>query len=269
LELSKRATGSPTDPIRGMVQISEVAALAKVRSTRLYEVVLQRLLESISSSQMSPGDKFLSEREVASSLGVSRGVLREAFRILESTGVVRSRPGGGRYLAKLPDVVMGAPNSAQAQVGSLLHVWEARFILEVGAMGLAVQNASDEELKKLVEFAQLLYSSPREFRERDYDLEFHTRLARTTHNPVIIDTIAHYMAVLKFMRQKLYMDAATWRLSCEQHIAIAYAVAARDEQLARSQMTIHLQGIKKAVVEYASASSSAQREGTRGGAHDV
>jgi len=229
--------------------MSSRSSLTAIKGTRLYEAVLERLLEHFRSGAVSPGDKLPSERDIASQLGVSRTVLREAFRILESSGVVRSRPGGGRYLAaQAPEIIAGPYFLARAQIDSLLDVWQARFILEVGAMGFVVHNATDEEVRILKEFARQVHSlPPKDFREQDYDLDFHVHLARATHNRVIAETIGHYMAVLKRLRQKLFMDPAIWRLSCEQHIAIADAVEARDEDLARSQVVVHLQGIRRAL----------------------
>lgn len=232
--------------------VSGSSSLQVVKGTRLYEVVLRSLLDFIHTTSMKPGDKFQSEREVASRLGVSRTVLREAFRILESSGVVRSRPGGGRYLASDAPTIMAGPFFlAQAQVDSLLDVWQARLILEVGAVGLVVRNATDDEMRLLVDDARRVHTSPpEEFHERDYDLEFHVHLARATHNRVIAETVGHYMAVLKKMRQKLFMDSVRWRQSCEQHIAIAEAASVRDVDLAQSQMVVHLQGIRQAVAEH-------------------
>lgn len=233
-----------------------------VRGVRLYEIVLRRLAQYIRASEMGPGSRFPPEREIATQLGVSRATLREAFRVLESLGVARSRGGDGRYLETAD---LGALEDgrlfARARVESWLDVWEARLILEVGAVRLAAQRASRQDLESLASLAAKIHEcSLEELRQKDYDLDFHTLLAEATGNKVIAESARRYMHTLKTLRQKLLMDPEAWRSSCEEHIAIARAILDRDQALAAQLMEKHINGVRAAVLDYC-----AQQERAAGG----
>ena len=105
----------------------------------------------IDRNEIQPGDKFPSERELMGKLGVSRSVLREAFRVLESRGLVYSRPGGGRYLRKVESFKLRQGSSLDLEKDALLDVVESREIVEVQIVKLAVKRATDEEIRQLAE----------------------------------------------------------------------------------------------------------------------
>lgn len=56
---------------------------------RLYESVIEQIMDLIKNNELKPGDKLPPERELAEKLSISRGSLREAFRVLESRGLLR------------------------------------------------------------------------------------------------------------------------------------------------------------------------------------
>src|SRR5947208_3036285 len=70
----------------------------QVAAERRYEAVVRQILALISHGEIAPGSRLPAERDLAERLGVSRNVLREAFRVLEARGIVRSRAGGGRFV---------------------------------------------------------------------------------------------------------------------------------------------------------------------------
>lgn len=74
-----------------------------IKQTRASEEVLEQLKESILKGRFKAGDKLPSERELTEQFQVSRGVVREAIRVLEKTGFVsiRQGPSGGAYVTDL------------------------------------------------------------------------------------------------------------------------------------------------------------------------
>jgi len=67
----------------------------------LYENVIEQIMELIKNNELKPVDKLPPERELAEKLSISRGSLRQAFRVLESKGLIKSKPGGGRYIREI------------------------------------------------------------------------------------------------------------------------------------------------------------------------
>jgi GntR family transcriptional regulator len=61
--------------------------------------VRDRLLRVIAERGLGPGDQIPTEAEVSSLFGVSRSTVREALRLLERDGVIRTEHGRGRFLA--------------------------------------------------------------------------------------------------------------------------------------------------------------------------
>lgn len=63
------------------------------------EIVIQEIAETILSGELKPGDKLLTERELAEKYQVTRSCVREAIRSLSLIGMLDIRPGGGSYVA--------------------------------------------------------------------------------------------------------------------------------------------------------------------------
>jgi len=99
VELRSRAAG--LFGVRAAPAPEAVVSFRKVSRYRLYQDVVGQLVEHIRSGRILPGERFPSERELERQMGVSRGILREAFRVLEAGGIVESQPGGGRFLKQL------------------------------------------------------------------------------------------------------------------------------------------------------------------------
>ncbi|MFR5082986.1 MAG: winged helix-turn-helix domain-containing protein [Anaerobutyricum hallii] len=57
----------------------------------------------MTGGDFEPGDQLPSERELIEKLNVSRNVLREAFHVLESRGVIVSHQGKGRFFERKPN----------------------------------------------------------------------------------------------------------------------------------------------------------------------
>src|SRR5215204_5369001 len=76
--------------------IPESATIAPLeREQRLYERVVVKVLELISSGAWKPGYRLPAERELSEAFGVSRTVVREAVKALEARGVLESATGSG------------------------------------------------------------------------------------------------------------------------------------------------------------------------------
>ena len=70
----------------------------KFSRDRLYEQIATHIEELVSSGTLQPGDQLPSEREFADGLGVGRGVVREAVKLLAERGLVTIFEGPRSYL---------------------------------------------------------------------------------------------------------------------------------------------------------------------------
>ena len=74
-----------------------------VQSSRLYELIIEQIQNRIMEGKLRPGDKLLSERELAEQFGVSRTAVREAVKALREKGLVKIQPGRGTFITNLTD----------------------------------------------------------------------------------------------------------------------------------------------------------------------
>ena len=85
-----------------------------------YQVVAERILQLIGDQVLRPGDRMPTEKELATRLGTSRTVVRDAIKILSATGQVSAQKGRGLYVADGESMLGTTP------VGRLLRAHQPR-----------------------------------------------------------------------------------------------------------------------------------------------
>lgn len=159
-----------------------------------YELVLRRIEEQLLNRTLRPGDRLPPERELASVLGASRPAVREALRVLQAQGVVRSAVGTG---ADSGTIVTAAPSGALTRllrvhlaVSSfpLADVVEARVMFErFSALGAA--RAITPEFLERIAGPLAAMDDPDIDRARfnELDTEFHVAIAEAGGNQFVTD----------------------------------------------------------------------------------
>ncbi len=66
----------------------------EIAHIRLYESVMEQIMNLLKNKELKPGDQLPPERELAEKFSISRGSLREAFRVLESRGLIERTSSG-------------------------------------------------------------------------------------------------------------------------------------------------------------------------------
>src|ERR1700687_5762333 len=69
-----------------------------VRTSRLYEQIVQQIEDSVLKGTLKPGDQLPAERDLAQRLGVSRTAVREAVKTLREKGLVEAYSGRGTFI---------------------------------------------------------------------------------------------------------------------------------------------------------------------------
>ena len=69
------------------------------KKPKYYEEIVQILFNKIKSGELRPGDRLPPERKLAEDMGVSRTVVREALRSLETMGYINQQIGNGTFIA--------------------------------------------------------------------------------------------------------------------------------------------------------------------------
>lgn len=155
-----------------------------VKRARAHELVIEVIEDRILSGALQVGDALPPERELATSLEVSRAGVREAVRVLESQGVLRSQPGAGAaagtFVAALPREALTRFLRLHVALSnfSIQDVTEARIVLERASAASAARNLDDAGRAALAEALALGdagIGTPEVFNEAD--TRFHLAIA--------------------------------------------------------------------------------------------
>jgi GntR family transcriptional regulator, transcriptional repressor for pyruvate dehydrogenase complex len=207
------------------------------------EEVVARVSELIKTAQLKAGDRLPPERELSKQLGVSRPSLRAGLRALSSMGVLKSRQGAGTFVSDGPPTLDSEPLRLLAALHgfSFDHMFETRSILEVGAAGLAAENATSDQLATLADEIAEMYASlgdPQEYLV--HDIRFHRAVAEASNNPTLATLVEMVSAVMYERRRETIERAHDFSESLELHQQVYRAIRARQPEEARSAMREHI-----------------------------
>ncbi|QTQ13315.1 FadR family transcriptional regulator [Treponema parvum] len=221
----------------------KTSTLKKIASKKIADQVFDQLLDQIKAGVWEAGDKLPSENEMASAFNVSRISVREAVKRFAAMGIVETRQGEGSFLKQislenctknilLPLFTMDPP--------SLLEIIEFRSINEPGAIALAAERITDEELAELERLVTDMKRSDVDIRKFiDDDLKFHLTISKASHNSFIIQ-----MNDLMFEMLRKGMETTVSKLGRKDgihyHTEILSALKKRNKNKAVELMREHI-----------------------------
>lgn len=208
---------------------------------RLHERVIAQLKHLIASARIEVGQKLPPERAVATRLGVSRVVVREALRSLEQAGFVEIRPGatGGAFVTEalhkplsdsVRDLVSGGKLTAQ-------HFFEARRAVEGVSVALAAARAGPEDIARLRALNQrLLDDLGDNTKLREHNAAFHVAVAEISGNPLIKLIVTSLMELLDTVYPRSRQSRDFIRDTFDRHAAIITALEQENAALCQELM---------------------------------
>ncbi len=142
---------------------------------------------------LSPGDRLPQEPQLIADLGVSKGTVREALRVLETQGLIRTRtgPGGGAFITEVRKDHASAllANYLLFKDVSIADIYELRISLEpqlVAELAPRITAAQVEELRaRMSSYTAPPATIEEEREQRGAELEFHETLAGFSDNPLL------------------------------------------------------------------------------------
>jgi GntR family transcriptional repressor for pyruvate dehydrogenase complex len=242
----------------------EAPPTARARDSVATEQVITHVRSLIESGLLRPGDRLMSERELAQRIGVSRTSVRAGLRSLAAMGVVQTRQGAGTFITAGPPTLVSEPLRLIASLHglSLGGLFEVRRVLEAGTAALAAERASAEQIATISDEVTGMYAAlhdPQLF--LDYDLRFHRAVAAAANNPML-GAIIEAVAALFFEERRATIERAhNLKESADMHRKIYQAIRAKDREAARVAMEEHVQ-----LAQLAQAADDAPRSAAAGGA---
>ena len=222
-----------------------LASLRPVERPRLYEQLVQRLLDLVRELHLGPGDRFPPERELATQLDVSRATVRQALVALEVQGVVEVRHGDGTILrANPPDATV--LDAFRAHARRLPDVIDARMALEVKIAELAALRRTDHDLAQIDAALALMDDQIHQGqRGLEGDERFHAAVTAAAHSPLLADLMAAIATPISESRLQSLSQQGRPPRSLHGHRQIAQAIRAQDPRAAARRMRAHIELVAK------------------------
>jgi GntR family transcriptional repressor for pyruvate dehydrogenase complex len=215
-----------------------------VRTSRLYEQIVQQIEESIVKGDLKPGDQLPAERELAQRFGVSRTAVREAVKALREKGLVEAYSGKGTFITDGTTQAVRQSLDLMAKIGQpegSNHLAEVRAILEPEIAALAATRIQEPELATMREAVSVMDRAgqdPEAYIEAD--LDFHLALAEGAANPLILSLLDSIVGLLREQRLRIFRVPGGPDRGQIHHKRILEAVERHDSEKARHAMRAHL-----------------------------
>ena len=220
-----------------------------VRTSRLYEQIVQQIEESVLKGTLKPGDQLPAERELAQQLGVSRTAVREAVKTLREKGLVEAYSGRGTFITDGTSQAARQSFDLMVKLGQAEgspHLAELRLILEPGIAALAAARVQEPEIVALREAVTVMDGAQRDPEAYiEADLDFHLALAEAAANPLILSLIDSIVGLLREQRMRIFNVEGGPQRGQIHHKRILEAIERHDPEMARSAMRSHLEQVRE------------------------
>jgi len=225
---------------------SEARLIEPIKKKRVAEEVADRIRTLILDGTFPQGQPLPSERVLTERFGVSRGSIRDAFRTLETIGLIETRHGRGTFPRELTVDRLVAPLASMMTFQHDLQdeLLDVRRMFEPAVARVAATRATDEDFADL---QRILDAQHRKLKKRQSaiveDTEFHAALARSTRNRVIVSLMATLNDLLVESRKLTLRQKGRPAKSVEGHEAVVAALRRRDADGAARAMSNHIDQI--------------------------
>ena len=231
----------------------------KIASKKKSQLAAEVLLEEIKKKQFKVGERLPPERVIAKEMGVSRNTLREAIAALQIIGILEARHSQGNFIISLmvTEDMHARLEAVFANSDDPFVAVDARIAFEPGAAFLACQTATDEDIQDIGQILRRVASAIqandlKAYSQADHDL--HLRIAQSTHNAIVIETIQYLTRALtqplwQSMKRVIASENRIRKARIEEHEAIRDAIIARNPQLAQDTLRRHLECSRSRLVE--------------------
>jgi GntR family transcriptional repressor for pyruvate dehydrogenase complex len=231
---------------RGAAVTEESPPAARISVT---DRALSRIMEMISGGELVPGQRLPVEKDLSSTLGMSRNSLREAIRALTVLGVLEARHGAGVYVTQLrpADLLESLGVVAEVSQGStLVDLVRVRKILEPAAAAVASARINEVALAQLRDLMRTMARVQTAEEFVSLDQEFHRIITEAAGNPVLSGILAGLSS--RTLRIRIWRgrheEGAISRTLAE-HDNIYQALEARHPEDARTAAAVHIASVEQ------------------------
>ncbi|MBW2635940.1 MAG: FadR family transcriptional regulator [Deltaproteobacteria bacterium] len=223
-----------------------VMKISPIKPKRISDQVFDQLREFILRGKLNPGDRIMSERELATAFDVSRTSVREAINKLTAMGFLEQRQGRGTFVCfPALEEKNALATVMKGRNVSLEDLLEVRIGLECNATYLAAKRASEKDIYLIEQSMKTLEKSTEEgIVNAEADVAFHMAIAYATKNSVhiqIMRDLYDYLWIgIKENQYHLLEGSNKVKETIKQHAKIVDLIKKHDPDLALRAMFSHL-----------------------------
>jgi len=212
--------------------------IALLQNSSLTTVVQQEIERAILVGEYEPGSKLI-EAALAEKMGVSRGPVREAFRMLEEAGLVRNEKNRGVFVRDIP-------------IDEAVEIFDLRAAMDelVGRqLARNITPAQLKEIKGLVDEMEKAVKAEDAYNYHLLNLKFHDRLVEMAGNRKLTAIYRKLIKELSLFRRLNLADGWLMPISASEHRQIVKAIASGDAIAAGKAMFDHVIESKERTIE--------------------
>lgn len=229
-------------------------SIKKIKKTTVVEQVMHQIKALISSGAYKPGDKIPTELELAESFGVGRSSIREAIKIFNYMGVLKSQAAKGTFVEERSNI------SSESLTWSLLlgddelnEMIDLRGSIEMWAMFRLTGNFAIKNTvaKKVVQNLNNIISRMRKAsiegsRSKLIELDFHFHLAiiESCNNSLFLSLFDTLKSFLYDEIKQSQLDYTDLSKIPEEHMTLLEALQSGDSTLVWNAYSAHIANIK-------------------------
>ena len=217
------------------------AVFKPVRPPTTFEETVERLGTAIRIGLLSPGSKLPPERQLADELRISRSTLRQALTTLVQSGHLTATRGrsGGTFVADRPP--LSEPDD-EALGDAAWAVLDHRVAVELGAVALAAERASREQLDQLDDLVTRMSNPPDFEAYRRADIRFHIGVAEAARSPRLVAEMTEAQGQMSDLSARIAHPEEVLARSNAQHKRLVALLREGDAARAVPLMRKHIRG---------------------------
>ncbi len=216
----------------------------KIKFQSRAELVVDKITNSIINAELSDGELLPPEHQLCEIFGVSRSILREAFRVLVSKGLVEVKQGHGTFVRrpKIDVPEEAVRNYLMTNTFSLLQLMEVRTPIEVEVARLAAARREQKHVAIMDESLQKMHANSHSAEVlSDLDEAFHQAIIDASGNLLFGIMIRSIMLNLHISRQ-LAIRHFGIPVVIQEHERIYEAIKNKRPAVAVEKMQEHMAG---------------------------
>lgn len=236
-------------------QVTPHPTIALLRTASLSTAAQQEIERMILAGEIAPGAK-LTEAWLSERLGISRGPIREAFRMLEEAGLVRQEKNRGVFVRDIP-------------LDEAVEIYDLRAAMDALIGRRLATSITPEQLKKARALVDRMEAAAKSGDADAYhllNLQFHDALVEFAGNRKLAAIYRKLVKELALFRRRNLNDRSVLPHSVAEHRQILKAIASGDAEAAGRTMYEHVIESKERMLkgEAVRSAPARARAGRRG-----